>query len=68
MKNQSQVQYEEFMAKDKKKIESETTAANIPNCALAKKGVCETCSFRYYNLNGLCMAVSDLCNTWNEAG
>ena len=56
------------MAKNKKKLESETTAVNIPNCVLAKKGVCETCAFKYYNLNGLCMAVSDLCNTWNDAG
>jgi hypothetical protein len=43
-----------------------TSAANI-GCALWNNGVCQTCSKRwYFNADKVCVAVSDLCSTWDE--
>lgn len=37
-----------------------------PNCVEAANGACTKCATRWYLKDGVCTAVSDQCNTWNE--
>lgn len=39
---------------------------SVSNCAqTGPTGACIQCSYRFYNSNGYCIAVSDQCNTWD---
>jgi hypothetical protein len=44
-------------------------ASVIPNCnQYGGAGLCSQCAYRYYNLNGYCQPVNNLCNTWDTFG
>jgi hypothetical protein len=44
-------------------------ASIIPNCnQMGPNSLCLQCATRYYNLNGYCQPVNNLCNTWDPFG
>lgn len=43
-----------------------SSAPADPNCVESANGACTKCASRWYLSNGVCTAVSNQCNTWDE--